>query len=77
MQARRLRHAHHVVAPEPPPPVKPEELAELRVMSFHPSRTDISEDDRRCSICLGDFERGVALRELRCQHHFHRDCIDT
>jgi hypothetical protein len=30
-----------------------------------------------CSICLMDFEKDSELRMLKCQHFFHRPCIDT
>ena len=29
-----------------------------------------------CSICLDDFEDGEQVRELRCNHIFHVQCID-
>ena len=34
------------------------------------------DDDRRCSICLGEAEVGEQVRVLACRHHFHRQCID-
>ena len=34
------------------------------------------EEDRRCSICLGEAEVGEQVRVLACRHHFHRLCID-
>jgi hypothetical protein len=34
------------------------------------------EDDRRCSICLGDVEVGEKCRVLKCGHHFHQPCVD-
>jgi hypothetical protein len=30
----------------------------------------------RCSICLTDWEDKDVIRVLRCQHGFHRDCVD-
>ena len=31
----------------------------------------------RCLVCLEDFEEGNQVRQLlKCQHVFHRDCID-
>ena len=29
-----------------------------------------------CSICLEDFEAGATQRQLPCNHHFHRGCLD-
>ncbi|KAJ1426237.1 hypothetical protein B484DRAFT_450806 [Ochromonadaceae sp. CCMP2298] len=29
-----------------------------------------------CTICLGPYEEGEAVRTVRCLHRFHRDCID-
>lgn len=36
-----------------------------------------SNDDRRCSICLDDFQEGAKLRRLWCGHSFHQTCVDT
>ncbi|KAG0125271.1 hypothetical protein HOY82DRAFT_154467 [Tuber indicum] len=37
---------------------------------------EIAEGDR-CLICLGDYEDGEQCRQLtKCQHVFHKDCID-
>lgn len=36
----------------------------------------IPEGDR-CLICLSDYEAAEELRKLnKCEHAFHRDCID-
>merc|ERR1712113_373797 len=32
--------------------------------------------EKRCSICLVDFEPGVSLRTLWCNHFFHQACVD-
>lgn len=32
--------------------------------------------DEECSLCLDTFEEGVMVRELRCSHIFHQECID-
>lgn len=33
--------------------------------------------EARCSICLGDYEAGESLRQPKCGHAFHKDCLDT
>merc|ERR1712217_887573 len=32
--------------------------------------------DKRCSICLVDFNVGDSLRSLWCGHGFHQECVD-
>jgi len=29
-----------------------------------------------CAVCLGDFEENCEMRQLPCNHHFHKPCID-
>jgi len=36
-----------------------------------------SQVDERCCICLGDFIKGECVRELDCNHLFHKECVDT
>merc|ERR1711964_442879 len=36
-----------------------------------------SQVDERCCICLGDFLKGEDVRELDCNHLFHKECVDT
>jgi hypothetical protein len=31
--------------------------------------------DANCSICLGDYDEIEQLRQLKCKHHFHVECI--
>lgn len=33
-------------------------------------------NNNKCLICLHSYENGDFLRKLRCNHMFHRDCID-
>ncbi|KAI8893726.1 hypothetical protein BC833DRAFT_607403 [Globomyces pollinis-pini] len=37
---------------------------------------ELDADDASCTVCLGQYEDGVHLRQLGCKHHFHKDCID-
>ena len=34
------------------------------------------DDEKRCSICLDDYEDGEMVEFLDCFHLFHGDCID-
>jgi hypothetical protein len=57
--------------------VPPEELGKLPVLVYHLGKSCGQDEDAKCSICLCDFSDGVKIRELRCMHLFHKDCIDT
>jgi hypothetical protein len=37
---------------------------------------DLDAIDANCSICLGDYDDLEQLRQLKCKHHFHVECID-
>ena len=36
----------------------------------------IAKPDACCVICISNFEVGEVVREISCNHEFHRDCID-
>ena len=52
------------------------ELRRLRTFTFRPDSLDIAPDDRRCAVCLADFEGGACVRELLCKHYFPKGCVD-
>jgi hypothetical protein len=35
----------------------------------------IPKEDANCAICLSDYEKDEEIRFLRCNHHFHSECI--
>jgi hypothetical protein len=56
------------------------ELQTLRTMPFGEVATVVisshsdSADTSVCAICFSDYEAGEDLRELHCQHLFHKAC---
>ncbi|KAG5603716.1 hypothetical protein H5410_025208 [Solanum commersonii] len=47
---------------------------ELRVTRFE--RDNLEESSVECAICLCKIEDGEEVRELNCDHLFHRACLD-
>jgi hypothetical protein len=43
--------------------------------------TLVQQDDipkeKQCVVCLSEFQPGEQVRTLRCNHSFHKDCVDT
>ena len=37
---------------------------------------NLSSEEGKCIICLGDYEVDEQLKVLPCNHHFHKHCID-
>ncbi len=35
-----------------------------------------NEDDDNCVVCLNNFENGEEIRKFKCEHYFHKLCID-
>jgi len=38
---------------------------------------NLTESTKKCIICLSDFFEGEKIRYLKCNHFFHKDCIDN
>ncbi|XP_070043191.1 RING-H2 finger protein ATL18-like [Nicotiana tomentosiformis] len=47
---------------------------ELEVMHYEPESE--SSGSVECAVCLCKIEEGEEVRELRCDHLFHRVCLD-
>ena len=43
----------------------------------HYSHTPDTEEDADCAVCLCKFGDGEEIRVLRCEHFFHRNCLDV
>ena len=43
--------------------------------------TQVKQNDipkeKQCVVCLSEFQPGEQVRTLRCNHSFHKDCVDT
>ncbi|CAN8068830.1 unnamed protein product [Agarophyton chilense] len=50
-------------------------LSEAELLRMYPAYL-ADDDEGECPICLGDMQRGDTLRALRCEHHFHAQCLD-
>ncbi|KAK7305965.1 hypothetical protein VNO77_43878 [Canavalia gladiata] len=35
-----------------------------------------AEHEAECRVCLSEFKEGEKVRNLKCKHTFHRDCLD-
>ncbi|CAN4121947.1 unnamed protein product [Withania somnifera] len=49
---------------------------ELEVIHYEPETESSSSDSVECAVCLCKIEEGEEVRELRCDHLFHRVCLD-
>eukprot|EP00756_Hemistasia_phaeocysticola_P012701 Hpha_TRINITY_DN15223_c4_g8::TRINITY_DN15223_c4_g8_i1::g.67181::m.67181 len=43
---------------------------------FRANVGQLSEDNKKCPICLCEFEENQDVRMLPCMHLFHSDCVD-
>ncbi|KAL2484739.1 putative E3 ubiquitin-protein ligase RHA2B [Abeliophyllum distichum] len=53
----------------------PEYVDDLSVTRYE-NNTECSGDSVECAVCLCKIEEGDEIRELRCDHIFHRVCLD-
>jgi E3 ubiquitin-protein ligase RHA2 len=56
-------------------PLPPELLDLLAVAVYRKGTTDAAVVD--CVFCLSRVDEGEEVRELRCRHVFHRECLDA
>ncbi|XP_022862154.1 E3 ubiquitin-protein ligase RHA2B-like [Olea europaea var. sylvestris] len=52
----------------------PEYVDDLSVTCYE--NNEESRDSVECAVCLCKIEEGDEIRELRCDHLFHRVCLD-
>ncbi|GMY05897.1 e3 ubiquitin-protein ligase rha2a [Fagus crenata] len=51
------------------------EISEEASIARFKCKPEVTEDIE-CAVCLCKIEEGEEIRELRCEHLFHRDCLD-
>ncbi|CAI9779274.1 unnamed protein product [Fraxinus pennsylvanica] len=56
--------------------VKLSEYVDDLSVTHYENNTDQPGDSVECAVCLCRFEEGDEIRELRCDHLFHRVCLD-
>merc|ERR1712224_282774 len=54
---------------------------EPEMLELNTSEVNINEEEQNgehniCAICFMDYEHGDSARRLRCDHMFHKGCID-
>ncbi|CAN8069134.1 unnamed protein product [Agarophyton chilense] len=55
------------------------EIERLPTHSFEQdssAETGDGEQQEKCAICLGEYERGDHVKVLPCAHRFHAECVD-
>lgn len=51
-------------------------MEEMNNICYYEHTHDDSQEDVECSVCLCKIEEGDEIRVLRCQHMYHRHCLD-
>ncbi|PIK47037.1 putative E3 ubiquitin-protein ligase RNF38 isoform X2 [Apostichopus japonicus] len=74
---RLLDLAEHL-GPAVPQGLAVEVLSRLPTFRFQESDSghQLKEEDKSCTICMGDYETNEELRRLPCFHAYHTKCID-
>jgi len=49
----------------------------IETIEYDESQVGSDASEKCCSICLADYENKELLRRLPCQHHFHKECVDS
>ena len=61
-------------------PVKADLLSQLPRSKFQAQSTEnlakLKDDEKRCIICMCDYQAGEELLTLTCFHKFHAECIE-
>ncbi|KAF8377259.1 hypothetical protein HHK36_030634 [Tetracentron sinense] len=50
-------------------------LIEEKIPTFR-YRGELTPQLIECAVCLSEFQEGEKIRELKCNHIFHKDCLD-
>ncbi|XP_057443580.1 putative RING-H2 finger protein ATL50 [Lotus japonicus] len=58
-------------------PIIGEEQEQGMCQFYEPNLIGSEEEEIDCAVCLSKIEGGEEIRVLRCDHFFHRDCLDT
>ncbi|KAL6223000.1 hypothetical protein ACLB2K_006390 [Fragaria x ananassa] len=45
-------------------------------VSYSSKKKNLLRAHEECSVCLSEFEEGEKIRQLKCKHRFHKDCVD-
>ncbi|KAF9681932.1 hypothetical protein SADUNF_Sadunf05G0054600 [Salix dunnii] len=51
-------------------------LVEKTNPAIHYSEKSTRKQSRECAVCLSEFMKGERVRRLRCNHTFHKECLD-
>mmetsp|Transcript_29173 Transcript_29173/g.62031 ORF Transcript_29173/g.62031 Transcript_29173/m.62031 type:complete len:323 (-) Transcript_29173:122-1090(-) len=57
-----------------------EKMNQLPTLAWVPSMAEGKEENHtevKCQVCQFPYEEGDVLRQLPCQHCFHKDCVDS